>query len=211
MKQVSTVMGVGVRVVAAGLVAGALAGCAQQRPETPSYPLVSQPVVMDSGHRSDANGAVSASLIELSYMSADQLAQQLVRLGVDRLPPNARVLPATFVSLDRLQSASSFGRLLSRQFASRLTQHGMSVVEAKVRQSLLVRRDAGEFLLSRDLEQMGRETDAHAVLVGSYSVAKNRLYVSAQLIRMSDKVAMASSDFNLPMDENIRALLAGQE
>ncbi|MBF0159931.1 MAG: hypothetical protein HQL58_10465 [Magnetococcales bacterium] len=172
-----------------------LAGCSSlmtQQPE-PSYPLVSQPL----------SSKPSTSVNELTYNAANFMAPQ----AVNKLRPDAKILPATFVNLDNLNQSSALGRLLSQQVASRLTQHGFAVVEAKVRHSMLVRKHGGEFLLSRELTQMANQFKAQAILVGSYSVARSQLYVNTQLIRLSDQVAVASSDFSMKMDHNTQMLL----
>ncbi|MBF0124858.1 MAG: hypothetical protein HQL60_05950 [Magnetococcales bacterium] len=172
-----------------------LPSCSQQ--QRPSYPLVSQPLF--------SKPSITAN--ELTYHAADFMVPQVV----DKLRSDAKILPATFVNLDNLGQSSALGRLLSQQVASRLTQHGFSMVEAKVRHNMLVRNRGGEFLLSRELTQMANQFKAQAILVGSYSVARSRLYVNTQLIRLSDQVVVASSDFSMTMDHDTQVLLNTSE
>ncbi|MEO5377617.1 MAG: FlgO family outer membrane protein [Magnetococcus sp. DMHC-6] len=169
-------------------------GCAQ----TPSgYPMVSQPLTVQS----------SPDISLIVYNAADAMVRGIGR----RLPTSHAIVPVSFVNQDNLNDTSSFGRLLSRQMASRFTQAGYSMVEVKLRKNLLIRNQEGEFMLSRELSKIDPTLHVQAVLAGSYTVAKNQIYVNAQLIRIADHVILASQDFILPKGENIRVLLDASE
>ncbi|MBF0136630.1 MAG: FlgO family outer membrane protein [Magnetococcus sp. DMHC-1] len=185
----------GTTVVVAGILTGTLlagAGCAS-RPPPETMPLVSQPMTQP----------MPQDLTESAYAAVDIMVQELE----ERMMPQQTILPVTFVNLDNLEETSSLGRLIARQMASRFTQRGYSMMEVKVRKDLVIRKDEGEFILSREIEKIGQEHKAKALLVGSYTVAQNRIFVNAQIIRLKDKVALASRDFSLGMGSDIRHLL----
>ncbi|MBF0176803.1 MAG: hypothetical protein HQL63_08155 [Magnetococcales bacterium] len=181
-------------VVAGLLTVGCLAavGCAS-RPTPETLPLVSQPMTQP----------LPQDLVEASYAAADVMVAELE----ERMMPQQSILPVTFVNLDNLDETSSLGRLIARQMASRFTQRGYSIIEAKIRKDLLIRKDQGEFILSREIEKIGQDHKAKVLLVGSYTVAQNRIFVNAQIIRLKDKVALASRDFMLNIGSDIRRLL----
>ncbi|MBF0153952.1 MAG: hypothetical protein HQL64_09465 [Magnetococcales bacterium] len=182
--------------VVAGLLTGGLlatAGCAPSRPSPETMPLISQPMTQP----------MPQDMVEASYAAADVMISELE----ERMMPQQSILPVTFVNMDNLEETSSLGRLIARQMASRFTQRGYSVMEVKIRKDLLIRKDQGEFILSREMEKIGQDYKAKALLVGSYTVAQNRIFVSAQIIRLKDKVALASRDFSLSMGSDVRRLL----
>ncbi|MBF0424422.1 MAG: hypothetical protein HQL66_01185 [Magnetococcales bacterium] len=174
--------------------AAVASGCAPaQRPPPETLPLVSQPMTQP----------LPQDMTESAYAAADAMVNELD----ERMMPQQSILPVTFVNLDNLDETSSLGRLIARQMASRFTQRGYSVMEVKVRKDLLIRKDQGEFVLSREMEKIGQEYKAKMLLVGHYTVAQNRVYVNAQVIRLKDKMALASRDFTLNLGSDVRRLL----
>ena len=109
------------------------------------------------------------------------------------------MLAAAFVDSADVDTTNDLGRLLSQQIASRLSQRGYSVAEIQLRADrLAVRQKAGVFALSQDLAEINADVSAYAVLVGTYSVVNERIYVNARVLRAGDGVALAASDFSLP-------------
>lgn len=139
----------------------------------------------------------------LTYEAADDMAAQL------RASKRARgsILPASFVDDNNLDRSSAMGRLLAQQMASRLSQTGHSVLEIKLRKNIRLRRGEGQFLLSRELENIAARQKATAVLVGSYVESRSKLFVNSQLIALENGVVLASRDYTLPLTFELRALL----
>ncbi|MBF0285360.1 MAG: hypothetical protein HQL51_12985 [Magnetococcales bacterium] len=171
-----------------------LAGCAELPGMTP---LVSQPVMLrnENAMESDITAAV--------YRAADAIIQGMR----DPFNPRSPIIPATFVNTDDLDETSPLGRLLARQMGSRFTQRGFSVSEVKLRKNLFIRKDDGEFMMTRELKELQAGQKAQAVILGSYTIAKSRIFVSTQLVRLSDRVAVGAADFDLPMSNNVRSML----
>uniref|UniRef100_UPI0028AE8B1C FlgO family outer membrane protein n=1 Tax=Diaphorobacter nitroreducens TaxID=164759 RepID=UPI0028AE8B1C len=67
----------------------------------------------------------------------------------------------------------------------------------------------GELLLSRHAQEVARAQAAQAVLVGTYAVAPQAVYVSLKLVGAGNAV-LAAHDYALSMDANVRGLLAGR-
>lgn len=140
------------------------------------------------------------SLIEFTYPAADRLVFNLGQ-GIDEKKQPLRMdqplLVASFVELDNLEKTSTFGRLVAEQMASRLTQKGFSLVELKLREQLYIQAGAGEFALSREVQKISREQNAQGVLVGTYSVVQDFVYVSVKIVRGDGRV-YAAHDFAIP-------------
>ena len=120
------------------------------------------------------------------------------------------VLVATLVHLDRLTESSRLGRMFSEQIAGRMVQRGLKVTEVKMRESLLLQRDQGELLLSREVREVSQAQDAQAVVVGTYAVSASVVYISLKLVNPVGNTVVAAHNYAVPMDENVRALLTGR-
>lgn len=134
-------------------------------------------------------------ILNTAYSAADHLHSQMSGSGVAGYP----MLAASFVDSANVEKSSDLGRLLSEQVASRLSQVGYSVTEIQLRSDqLAVRPEAGVFALSRNVGEINTDVSAYSVLVGTFTVIERQIYVNARVLRASDGVALASSDFILP-------------
>ena len=155
---------------------------------------VDKTLVWDGNDKTWKNNLVSGS-----YRLADELVYDLGRhLKGDEV--DGPILVASFVNIDSLEESSIAGRLMAEQVASRLAQHGLRVIEIKLGQfSIFVKKEKGEFLLSRDIKEISATNKAVAVVVGTYGLTQNRVYVTARVIRAADGVILASSDVGMPI------------
>ena len=149
------------------------------------------------------NSAVSQTLPS-NQAAADALWSYLQQLSTQR------VLVATLVSLDRLQESSRFGRLVSEQIAGRLVQIGVPVVEVRLREQLQLHPDQGALLLSRQLKEVSASQQARLVVLGTYAVANSVVYISLKVVQPEGNAVIAAHDYSLPIDQEIRRLLAAQ-
>ena len=149
-------------------------------------------------------GVSSANLIETNERATDALLQTA--------PLDARqpVLVATLVHVDRLTESSRLGRMFSEQIAARMVQRGLRVTEVKLRENLLLQRDQGELLLSREVREVSQAQDAQAVVVGTYAASNTVVYINLKLVNPVGNTVVAAHSYAVPMDENVRALLAGR-
>lgn len=173
----------------------ALAGCASDPVHRHYY-----------GERAGGTPMQGARLIAANAHAADALLLQH-RVALDAGQP---LLVATLVSLDRLTESSRLGRLFSEQISARLVQRGLRVTEMKLRDSLLLEPYEGELLLSRDVREVSRAQDAQAVVVGTYAVSGSVVYVNLKLVSPAGNTVLAAHSYAVPLDENVRALLAGR-
>lgn len=147
---------------------------------------------------------VQADIIGSSYAAADALIQS----GGDILLPNYPLIGATFVDINDLERTTPFGRMASEHFSSRFTERGFEVVEILLRTNVYVRQDeGGEFMLSRELRNLSEQRNAQAVIVGTYAIGRNNVYITARLIRAVDSRILASHDYMLPLDDDVGYLL----
>ena len=154
-------------------------------------------LITGCGRRGDVYQNVYPSgLVGASYYIADTLEDNLRHA----ISPNQPILVASFVNVNRLDQASTFGHIISEQIGSRFAQKGYKIIEMKLRQnSVFIKEGKGEFLLSRDCLDLSKEYDSSAVIVGTYGEGYKTLYVSARIVRVSDSEVIASADYGIPM------------
>lgn len=141
------------------------------------------------------------ALIQLNHLAADALLQGVA------LDPRQPVLVATLVDLDDLERSSRWGRLASEHVAARLANRGVRVKELKLRQQIFMAQASGTLLLSREVTDLSLEHDAQAVVVGTYTVGGDTVYVSLKLIRPDGNTVMSAHDYSFALGERNRALM----
>ncbi len=117
------------------------------------------------------------------------------------------LLVATIVDVNDLRVSSPLGRTLSEQFSSGAALAGIDVREMKLRGDVFVREQTGELLLSREIKDIARVHQASAVLVGTYSVAGQYVYVNIKLVRSETGQILRGYDYALPMDRDVQRLV----
>lgn len=145
--------------------------------------------------------SVQTDLIDTNYKAVDALLQG-VTLNSDQ-----PLLVATLVNVNELTESSSLGRLFSEQISARLAKRGLQVKELKLRDNLFIKQSEGELMLSREVTEVSRSHKAQAVLVGTYAVSPNMVYINIKIVNPNGNVVISAHDYAMPVDTNIRGLL----
>lgn len=122
---------------------------------------------------------------------------------------NGPIAVATFVSLDDLYSSSTFGRFLSEQLISELSMRGFNVVELRHSDALQIVYNEGEFSLSREYSVLKRFQDVSAIVVGTYTVSPDRVYLNARVLNPKSSLVMSVGSVELAKTPEIGRLLRG--
>lgn len=180
---------------------GLLTGCGPfphaSRPSDPTYEQASDNTL------TPVNYAAATELMkryQVPLASANNFA--------DTATSAAPFIVATLVNIDKLEQSSTFGRLISEQLASRITQLGHNVVELKVRNSIFMKRNEGEFLLTREIKEVATAHKAQAIVVGTYAESSDFVYINLKVVNPNNSLILAAYDYALPMDKEIRRLVA---
>lgn len=136
-----------------------------------------------------------------------QTAAKALLRDAHRLNGRKPVLTTTLVNIDDLRQSSTFGRQTTEVFGSEISRAGVPVIELKMRDTLFIREGTGELGLSRELRHLFQAHNAQAVLVGTYAIGGNTLYVNTRLVQTTDNLILASHNFSLPLNRDIRTLL----
>lgn len=134
-------------------------------------------------------------------------ARYLITMAGHDLQPGARMIAASFADINHLEQSSNFGRMATQHLVSQFTLQGYDFVEMLLRKSVYIDASEGEFLLSRELSEISQTHNAPVVLVGTYAVAGNNVFVTAKLVRSDSNLIVASYDYAIPITRDMRDLL----
>ena len=144
----------------------------------------------------------SSPFIATNYKASDVLIAQLG----NRLNASQPMIVATIVNIDDLNSSSTFGRLVSEQVSARFSQAGYSMIEMKFREFVYMKQDQGELLLTREIKDVAKNHDAQAVILGTYALTGESVFINLKVIQPSTNVVLAVHDYTFPMDANLRLM-----
>lgn len=151
-------------------------------------------------------------LREANYRAAEALMRQA---GLPASTSNrsakgssdAPLIVATLANVNALDQSSTLGRLISEQVSSWLTQSRQQVVELKVRNGIYMKRNEGEFLLTREIREVAAEHKARGVIVGVYAEGSRLLHVTLKLIDPETSLVLSAYDYTLPLNQQVKSLL----
>lgn len=88
----------------------------------------------------------------------------------------------TFVDVNHLYRASTFGRYVGEQLLTELSQQGFNVVEVRASPDIVVDLRLGEMGLTREAERLVPKGKADAIVVGTYTRAGDTALVNGRMI-----------------------------
>lgn len=182
------------RLLAAALAVLLMAGCETRSPSgraSAAYPI---------GDRDQ-----SISLIDSSYAAAEVLIANAGR----QLDPANPILVSTVVNIDSLETSTTLGRLISEHVSGRFTKAGFRMVELKLQNSVYMKRNEGELMLSRHFLDIANSHRAQAVVVGTYGQGQQNVYVNLKLVQPEQNFVLAAHDYAIPITPDVRSLIRG--
>ena len=84
---------------------------------------------------------------------------------------------------------------------------GLNVIEVKLRNSLYIEENTGELILSRNVQRLGQDYNAEAVLVGTYAQAQDQVFINVRLVEIANRTILGATSFSLPLTNDLRYLL----
>lgn len=176
------------RFLLAGVATAAmLAGCAQG------------PVTVEPTYES----AARSEFVATNYRAAEVLIGQFKSRVA-----NGPVIVATAVNIDALEQSSTLGRLVSEQISSRFAQSGFTMIEMKFRNNVYMKRGEGELLLTREINDVARSHNAQAVIVGTYGMSNDSVFVNMKIVEPGTNKVLAVNDYVLPLNRDVRSMLS---
>lgn len=127
--------------------------------------------------------------------------------------PDRTVLYSTTVDLNDYNNTTNFGRLHAELFSTALVQHWQNdLIKMTLRQSTTpIIPQQGEFLLSREVQDIAVDYNAGAVLVSTYSVAPDKVYLNLQLVNVDHNTVVAAVSYSIPLGPRTLGMLKNVE
>jgi len=146
----------------------------------------------------------SGNLLSNNYAAADVLVSQArAKLNLEK-----PILIATIVKTDALDVSSTLGRITSENIASRFTNAGYKVIEMKFGNSVYMKQNEGELVLTREISSIAKSHDAQGVVVGSYGIGSETVYMNIKLVQPGpENVVISAHDYIIPKNKEIDDLL----
>ncbi len=144
--------------------------------------------------------------VKSNYLAANHL----LSLTLNRLPVGSSVIMATVVNTDAIEKSSTLGRAISDQVSTRFVQSGMKVIEVKFRDNIYVKQNEGELALTREIEKIAKNHNANAVIVGTYAISEQSVFINLRIIDPATNIAIGATDYVLPMNNDMKTMLGIQ-
>lgn len=130
-----------------------------------------------------------------------------VQPGLHSVHPPSTLMIASLANLDQLNRSSRLGRVISEQVSATFTRAGYRMRELKLGSNVYI-RSQGELILTREVRELARTHAAQAIIVGTYTTSREFLYVNLKVVHPQENVVLAAHDYTLPLDRNVRIMLA---
>ncbi|MBI5179574.1 MAG: hypothetical protein HZA04_10000 [Nitrospinae bacterium] len=124
-------------------------------------------------------------------------------------PEGLPIIVSTFVDLNDLAKTSVFGRMIAEKLIDDLSRQGFHVIEVRRAQDLLIKKDVGELILTREAAEMVDGANARAVLAGTYVATQKSVIINARLIDVRSPQVLSTVSFEVAMTEEIENLIKG--
>jgi len=141
----------------------------------------------------------------------EDLTRQLAANLKHGHPAGMKVIFTTMVNIDDLTATSRFGRTLSEALATQMFRHGFGVVEVRKGAELLLRQKGGELMLSREVRNLASRHQAHAVVVGTYSLTPQTVIINARLVAAGSQEVLSVAGLELQRTQAVNRLLAADD
>lgn len=174
--------------------------------------LVSVLAACDPSTGFDFNTEPSVSMRDMSYKAADVLIMQTK----NTMPAGTPILLGTLSDVNRMETSTALGRMITEQVGARMAQRGFNVADVRFRNAINVKEhyanaaEAGEYFLSRDTSVLKGEQDVGAVVTGTYAKAQREVLVNLRMIDARTSRILAATDYRLPINSDVRTLLKSE-
>ncbi|MEN8257755.1 MAG: FlgO family outer membrane protein [Thermodesulfobacteriota bacterium] len=136
-----------------------------------------------------------------------ELVVQLLAGSTEPVPGELRVTVASFVNLDEVYETSALGRYLGEQMLHELQLARVDAVDVRMMPAMQISKGHGEYVLSRDMNELNYAHQADAVVAGTYSVADGQIFVNARLLENGTGLLLSSSSIVFDVDGLSAAML----
>lgn len=143
-----------------------------------------------------------ANLINDTYYHTGEL------INNNSLKRGDKVVLATVVDINNLDDTTQFGRTVTEEVAKQFINEGYKIIDVRANlKGIVVAKKKGEFYITRDVEKLANSIKANAIFYGTYSVAKQFVYINLKLINAKTHIILNSIDYRIPLTDDIKKML----
>jgi TolB-like protein len=135
-------------------------------------------------------------LSSINYLS-QQMVNELVRQN-DSLKPTQPLLVATPVMLSDLATSNELGLQYQQGLIAALHDHQFNLVDMNVAETLRVTQE-GDFILSRDWQQLPADIDVRHVVVTTMSPDKEGMAIYSRIVDVSNNRVVSAAQSYVPI------------
>lgn len=175
----------------------------------------------DVNARGPSGGLVSVNLRKKVMPETDhysEILQSKIKSMAGRIAENAppdssgvkTIAVTTFVDINHLYRAATFGRYIGEQLISELSALGYNVVELRAAPEIVADLRLGEMALTREMNRLAPGGKVDAIVVGTYTKAGDTALVNGRMILPKSGKVVAVGDITVdagPRNKFITALL----
>jgi hypothetical protein len=130
------------------------------------------------------------------------------------LPPYVKrdrpIIVTTIVDVNDFTKSSTLGRESSQLILNRLSQDHYLVRDVTFMHALEIKPETGEMVLSRDAQRLSHDMGAQAVVVGTYAVGGQYIYLNFRMLDAATGSAVGSADVVIPRDSDTAPMVEAQ-
>jgi len=124
-------------------------------------------------------------------------------LAVKKLSP---VVITTFVDINDFEMTSPLGRMFSELMMSELQSRNFQVIEMRKGAYISMYKDKGEFVLSRDIENIAKQHDAVSIMTGTYTVVENAIILNGRILSVRDNRIYSAWTNRITLTEELQRM-----
>lgn len=143
-----------------------------------------------------ASGNGLPHLASINHL-AQQMVNELVRQN-DSLKPTQPLLVATPVMLSDLATTSELGLQYQQGLIAALHDHQFNLIDMNVAETLRVTEE-GDFILTRDWQQLPADIDVRHVVVSTMSPSKEGVVVYSRIVDVSNNRVISVAQSFVPI------------
>ncbi len=127
-------------------------------------------------------------------------------------PTDGYILVTTLENEDDLNVTCKLSRIIQQGIEYYFTKKGYRVKEINLRkESVLIKKKRGEFVLTRDISLLLKEYSAQAIITGTYSfLSQNEVFITLKVISSIDNTAISALSFTLMVPSRYKSLILSE-
>jgi TolB-like protein len=154
---------------------------------------------------SSKSQGTESRISEMSKEVAGKVFYQLKDDGEKNLSSTVAVVGA--VPLSDLKRETEFGRMIAEFLLTDLADRGMRVTELRLGREINIMEQGGEYILSRNLNELANSTpELNYVVVSTFTNTRKTLIVQGRLVNLHNGLVKTSWRYTMPLNKELLGL-----